>query len=149
MVQERAVHPASPLRRAALVLAIIGLLDALYLVSIKIFPSAPMCFGVGDCETVNNSIYSTIHGIPIALFGALAYAAILGAILLEPRMAFFAAWGPTIEFGLAFAGMLYSAYLTYIELGVLHKICPYCVISAIAITSICIVSGVRMQRQSE
>ncbi len=134
----------NPLRRAALVLAVIGLIDSLYLLWIKISSTTAMCFGVGDCEAVNTSVYSTIHGIPIALFGALAYAAMLAALLLEVRMAFYAEWSPLIVFGLAFAGMLYSAYLTYIEIAVLHKICPYCVTSAVAITLICIISGIRL-----
>lgn len=144
-VQDRVMHPGSSLRRFSLILAAIGLVDSLYLVWIKIVPSTPMCFGVGDCEAVNTSVYSTIQGIPIALFGALAYAAILGAILLEPRMTFFSEWGPLIAFGLAFAGTLYSIYLTYIEVAVLHKICPYCVTSAIAITLICILSAFRLK----
>ncbi len=144
---DRVLHPGRSLRRAALVLAAVGLVDALYLVWIKISSSTAMCFGVGDCEAVNTSVYSTIHGIPIALFGALVYAAILGCVLFETRMAFFAEWGPMIAFGLALAGTLYSAYLTYIEIAVLHKICPYCVTSAVAITLLCIVSGVRLQRE--
>ncbi len=142
--REQAADNGSRLRRFVLVLSVIGLVDALYLVSLKIIPSTPMCFGVGDCESVNASVYSTIHGIPIALFGALAYASILVATLLEPRSAFFEEWGSYIAFGLSFAGTLYSIYLTYIEVAVLHKICPYCVTSAVAITLICVLAGVRL-----
>ncbi len=144
---ERAIHPGRSIRRVVLVLAAIGLVDSLYLVWIKISSNAAMCFGVGDCEAVNTSVYSTIHGIPIALFGALAYAAIFGCVLLEQRVSFFTEWGPLIAFGLALAGTLYSAYLTYIEIAVLHKICPYCVTSAVAITLLCIVSGIRLKGQ--
>ncbi len=132
--------------RSALVFSLIGLAVSSYLVYIKVFPTSPFCMGVGDCEAVNTSIYSEIHGIPIAVFGALAYAAILVSLLLENQVGFFEEWGPLIEFGLAFVGTLYSAYLTYIELGVIHKICPYCVTSAIAITLICIISALRLRR---
>jgi uncharacterized membrane protein len=132
--------------RLSLGFAVLGLVVALYLVWIKITPTTPFCAGVGDCEAVNSSRYSVVWGIPIAVFGALAYAALLGALLLEKRVAFFTAWGPLIEFGLAFAGTLYSAYLTYIEIAVIHKICPYCVTSAIAITLICIFTALRLPR---
>ncbi len=49
-----------------------------------------------------------------------------------------------IVFGLSLAGTLYSAYLTYIEVAVIHQICPYCVTSAVVITLICILSGIRL-----
>lgn len=133
------------LRRFALILSLFGLCVALYLVWIKIYPSSPFCLGVGDCEAVNTSIYSEIRGIPIAIFGALAYATLLVLLLLETRISFLNEWGPLLEFGLAFAGTLYSAYLTYIEIAVLKKICPYCVLSAIAITSIWILSSIRLR----
>lgn len=135
------------LRLAAIIFSAIGLVVSLYLIYIKVFPATPFCAGVGDCEAVNTSIYSEVLGIPIAVFGALAYAALLGLLLLEPRLAFLQEWGPAAEFGLALAGTLYSAYLTYIELAVIHKICPYCVTSAIAITVICILAGLRLRRQ--
>ncbi len=132
--------------RSALVFSLIGLVVSSYLVYIKLFPASPFCMGVGDCEAVNASVYSEIHGIPIAVFGALAYAAILACLLLESRIGFLKEWGPLIEFGLAFIGTLYSAYLTYIELAVIHKICPYCVTSAIMITLICIIAGFRLEK---
>ncbi len=141
----QAADTTRTLRWFAIAFSVIGLGVSLYLIYIKLFPAAPFCMGIGDCEAVNTSIYSTIHGIPIAVFGALAYAAMLGTLLLEPRIGLFNDWGPTIVFGLALAGMLYSAYLTYIELFVIKKICPYCVTSAIAITLITIISGIRLK----
>lgn len=137
------------LRRASLFLSVIGLLDSLYLIYIKINPASLLCSAAGGCEAVNTSVYSTFHGIPIAVFGALAYAAILALLLLESRQTRFEEWAPIITFGLSLAGMLYSAYLTYIEIAVLHQICPYCVTSAIAITLIFILSIIRLIRGQE
>lgn len=132
-------------RQLALIFSGIGLCVSLYLVSVKVFPSTPYCFGVGDCEAVNTSSYSEILGIPIALLGALAYAAILASLILETKTPLLRRWGPLFEFGLALAGTLYSAYLTYIEVAVITKICPYCVTSAIAITLVCLFCGLRLQ----
>lgn len=136
----------SRLRRLTVIFAIIGLVVALYLVFIKFNPSSTLCLAAGGCERVNTSAYSEIRGIPIAILGSLAYLFILGITLLEQRMAFLGEWGAVLVFGLALAGTLYSAYLTYIELAVLHAICPYCVTSAIMITLIFIVSAIRLRK---
>lgn len=134
------------LRLFALGFSVLGLVVALYLVWIKINPTNPFCMGIGDCEAVNTSPYSTIRGVPVALFGALTYAALIILFLTETRSALFHDWAPLVEFGLALVGTLYSAYLTYLEVAVIHKICPYCVTSAISITVICILCGLRLPR---
>ena len=136
----------SSLSRWGIALGLIGLSDSIYLVGIKIFPGALFCTNAGGCEKVNSSPYSEIHGIPIAVFGALAYAAILALLIFEPRLALLRERGPLFVFGLTFTGTLYSAYLTYIELEVLHSVCPYCATSAIVMTALCLISAVRLAR---
>jgi uncharacterized membrane protein len=44
------------------------------------------------------------------------------------------------------AGVLYAIYLTYLELYVINAICFWCVVSAIIITLICILSGLALRR---
>ncbi len=144
--KEHTMPSSSKLWRALLGLGILGLLVSLYLLWIKFNPADPFCAGVGDCEAVNSSIYSTVRGIPVALFGVLAYAALVASLLLEKRSPFFAANSPLFIFGLTLAGTLYSAYLTYIELFVIHQVCPYCVISALAITAMLVLSSIRMKQ---
>jgi uncharacterized membrane protein len=134
------------LRLAIIAFALLGLLVSLYLVYIKYNPASPFCVPGGGCDTVNSSRYSELAGIPVAIFGALAYLAIGALALLEPRLALAREWGPMAQFGLAFAGTLYSAYLTYIELAVIHAVCPYCVASAVFITLILIASILRLKR---
>jgi uncharacterized membrane protein len=134
------------LRRFGIAFAILGLIVALYLVYIKINPASTFCAGVGDCEAVNTSIYSEINGIPIAVLGTLAYAFILGILLLESRSGMIEQWGPLVIFGTTLIGVLYSAYLTYIELAVIHKICPYCVTSAVVMTIIFVFSIIRLRK---
>ncbi len=134
------------LRRAGIVLSVLGLIVAGYLIFFKIFPNSTLCIGAGGCETVNNSVYSEVWGIPVAAFGAAAYAAMLGLLAFENRISILAEWGPMLVFGLALAGTLYSAYLTYVELAIIHAVCPYCVASAVIITLILIVSAFRLRR---
>ena len=132
------------LRWASIVVAVIGIIDALYLSYVKIAHQEVYCGGSGACDTVNNSPYAEFSGIPIAYLGLGAYIIILILLLLESRGDFWANYSPMIVFGMTLAGMLYSIYLTYIELAVLHAICPYCVVSAIAITVLFILSLVRL-----
>ena len=48
-------------------------------------------------------------------------------------------------FGLSLTGTLYSGYLTYLEIAVLRAICPFCVVSAIAIFVILTAGLVRLR----
>ena len=134
------------LRRWAIALSILGLVVSAYLIWVKFHPKDAFCAGVGDCEAVNTSIYSEFYGIPIAVFGTATYAAMLALLLLEKWAAFLQEWAPVGVFCLSLAGTLYSAYLTYLELWVIHKICPYCVISAITITILLVLSIFRVRR---
>lgn len=115
--------------------AIIGLIDSLYLTYVKLDTSTPaFCAPGGGCDVVNSSIYSEFMGIPVALLGAGMYVVLIGLLWLEQRSAFWKQYGLLAMLGLSLAGVLYSAYLTYIEIAVIHAICPYCVISAVTIT---------------
>ena len=139
--------PASDrLRWTSLIFAGLGALVAGYLTYIKLAHVEAICRGVGDCEAVNSSIYSQISGIPIAALGLAAYLAILAIRTLDPRLPLLQDYGPLAIFGLALTGTLYSAYLTYVELFVIHAVCPYCVASAVLITGLLILSVVRLVR---
>ena len=140
--------PKSPtidrLRWTSLIFAGLGALVSAYLTYIKLAHVEAICRGVGDCEAVNSSVYSQISGIPIAVFGLAAYLAILAILTLESRLPLLQDYGPLAIFGLALTGTLYSAYLTYVELFVIHAVCPYCVSSAVLITGLLILSVVRL-----
>jgi len=135
------------LRIVTIILAFIGLADSIYLTAIKITNTVAYCLpGLGDCETVNTSRFSELFGVPIALLGALAYVMILSILYLESKNAFFTANGGLLLFGLSLVGVLYSAYLTYVEIAVIHAICPYCVISALVLLGIFVISTIRLFR---
>ena len=135
---------------ASIVLAILGGLDAAYLLIFKLTSVEAMCLGSGDCSTVNNSRYSeTFGGIPVSLLGLLAYLAIIGTHALETRSRFFKQNGNLLVFGLSLVGVLFSAYLTYVEFYVIHAVCPFCVASAIIIIIIFILAIIRLIRQTD
>ncbi|MDP3184672.1 MAG: vitamin K epoxide reductase family protein [Anaerolineales bacterium] len=129
--------------------AILGVLDAAYLFVLKLTSITALCLNSGDCVTINASRYSEIFGIPVSLLGLLAYLAIIGIHALETRSRFFEQNGNLLVFGLSLAGVVFSAYLTYIELYVIDAVCPFCVASAIFITIIFVLSIVRLMGQTE
>jgi len=137
------------LRWSSIVLSLMGLADSIYLSYLKLADATAACAGIGDCESVNNSPYSEIAGIPIAILGAGAYVVIILLFVLEKRAEFWRDSVPMIVFGLSLTGVLYSAYLTYVEVAILHAICPYCVISAIILVALLGISVVRLLRDDE
>jgi uncharacterized membrane protein len=128
-----------------LVVTVIGLVDSLYLLWIKLANDKAYCIpGIGDCWTVNTSKYSSIFGIPVSVFGIIGYGLILCVLLFETRLPFLQKNGLNILFGLTLFGMMYSFYLSYIELFVIYAICPFCVISAVAMIILFILTIVRL-----
>ncbi len=140
--------PATKAYWASVALAWLGLADAAYLTWIKLSHHEALCAGVGNCYTVNTSKYAEIHGVPVALLGALAYLAILALLWLERRHPLGAAYGAMAEFALIFAGVLYSAYLTYLEAAVIHAFCPYCLLSAAILLFLLILAIIRLLNEA-
>lgn len=135
------------LRWTSIVLSALGAADSLYLLILKISNNGKMCLGDGGCSTVNSSSYSVLFGIPVSVYGLVAYLAIIAIILLEPRWKLAAAHGPLVLFGLTLGGVLFSAYLTYIEFYVIFAVCPFCIISAVVITLLFILAIIRLVTQ--
>jgi len=132
---------------SSLVLTLLGAADAIYLLVLKITQAEAMCVGSHGCITVNNSSYSEVFGIPVSVIGLFAFLAIAAILILEPRWKFIGEYGPLAIFGISLVGVLYSAYLTYIELFVIFAACPFCVASAILMTFIFILAIIRLVRQ--
>ena len=126
-----------------LALSVAGLGISSYLAYTHWADATIACGGVGNCNLVNSSKYAELAGIPVALLGALSYAAMIASALawlwLRPLGL---AWPVMVFWGLSVGGTLYSAYLTYVELFVLEAICIYCVASAgIVLASFLISTG--------
>jgi len=122
-------------------LALAGLGVSGYLTWTHLTNQAIACGGSQDCDLVQQSAYSEVLGIPVALLGMLAYATLLALLFLRGRLP--QAWDayiPLAVFGISLIGVLYSAYLTYLEIYVIYAICRWCVSSAIIITVIFLLS---------
>ena len=122
-------------------LALAGLGVSGYLTWTHLTNQAIACGGSQDCDIVQQSVYSTVLSIPVALLGVLAYTTLLALLLLRGRLP--EAWDayiPLAVFGISLIGVLYSAYLTYLEIYVIYAICRWCATSAVIITVIFLLS---------
>jgi uncharacterized membrane protein len=130
----------------AIAASLVGVAVSIYLTIYKLTDNNAMCLGSGDCSIVNASRYSEVYGIPVAIIGIIGYLAILVVLLLETRLTPLIDIGNLLAFGMSLVGLLFSAYLTYLELYVIKATCPFCFTSAIAITIIFIFTLIRLAR---
>jgi uncharacterized membrane protein len=115
-------------------LALAGIFLALYLLLYKLGMIGALTCSVGSCETVNTSKWARFLGIPVAGWGvawymatfALAVASIQGRFADSPGMSL----ALLVMTG---SGLAFSVYLTYLELFVIHAICQWCVVSAVLV----------------
>ncbi len=122
-------------------LAALGLAVSLYLWYVHISGTTALCVGVGGCETVNASRYAELGGIPVASLGAFTYLGlVLGWFIRGRLFKNNRAWLALAIFVVTLIGVLFSAYLTYLELFVIYAICPWCVTSAVIITLLFIIA---------
>lgn len=123
--------------QALAVLSALGLGVAAYLTWTYTMGGSPVCLGSGGCDTVQHSPYAWIMGIPIPALGGLVYVLLLGTALLTLRARKESQENLLLAlFGLSLAGVLFSAYLTYLELYVIYAICLWCVVSAVIMAAI-------------
>ncbi len=122
----------------SLLLALLGLFDALYLLWTYTSPSRPMvCFGTG-CDAVRASVFSHVHGVPMPVFGVAGY--VLVALLIVAETLAPAALAIEVRYALAGAtgfGFLFSLYLEYLQAFVIHAFCAWCVTSGLVMTALC------------
>ena len=122
-------------------LALIGLFVALYLTMYKTGMIGSISCSIGSCETVNTSQWATLLGLPVAAWGLGFYITALVVAIGGSSDRWADERGPAVVLvALSGWGVLFSAWLTYLELFVIHAICMWCVISAIIVTLIFITS---------
>ena len=134
-------------RQAIALLALVGFFIALYLWLHALGFGGPLKCGTGACETVQSSPQAVQLGIPVAFYGVVGYLAlfIVALIALRPVAVADRKWTLLLA-GLATVGFVFTVYLTYLELFVIHAICRWCVASAVVITVIWVVALLALRR---
>lgn len=140
-------NSSMPFYWASFVLACLGVFDSVYLLVYKLTGNNAMCVGSGGCHDVNFSSYSEIGGIPVSVLGIIAFLVIAVVLLLEHRLKIALEYGPLAIFGISLGGVAFTAYLTWLEIYIIHAICPFCVASAVIISLIFILAIIRLIKQ--
>jgi uncharacterized membrane protein len=128
------------LHRALLVLTLVGIGIAGYLTYVHYRGFAPICAVGHGCEKVQSSRYAKLAGVPVPLIGLIGYVGILASLLARGELARLA------TAGMAYVGVTFSGYLTFLELFRIHAICQWCVGSAIVMTTIAVLATIRVLR---
>ncbi|HWF35417.1 MAG TPA: vitamin K epoxide reductase family protein [Solirubrobacteraceae bacterium] len=123
------------LRRAMIVVSVLGVALAAYLTYVHYSGIKPACTAGQSCIKVQTSQWSRLDGVPVALIGLIGYVFILGSLLVRDREE-----SRLATLGLTFVGFGFSAYLTYRELYSIHAVCEECATSAVFLTILLIAS---------
>ncbi len=115
------------LRLATALVALVGVGVAGYLTWAHYAGSQVVCVVGGGCETVQESEYAEIAGVPVALLGLVAYVVLLGLVAWDTEGARLAAAT------LAFVGLLFSLYLLALQLFVIDAICVWCLVNDVVV----------------
>ena len=122
------------LRAAIAIACVIGAAIAGYLTYVHYAHIAPVCT-TGGCEKVQRSKYAELAGVPVALLGLIAYTVLFGAVFVRGVAAAFV--GAVV----ALAGLAFSGYLLWAQLGPIGAICQWCLgsdVTMLVVASLCV-----------
>jgi uncharacterized membrane protein len=125
------------LRRAIAGAAVVGGAIAAYLTVVHYAHVSPVCT-TGGCEKVQKSSYAEVAGVPVAVLGLAAYAAVLATAAVRGVPAALA--GAVIALG----GAAFSGYLLWAQLARIHAICQWCVGNDIVIAVVAVLGVARL-----
>jgi uncharacterized membrane protein len=134
-------------RMSAALVSLLGLFVSAYLYLYKIGRIGTLACGTGGCETVQASVWSRFAGVEVALIGVVGYGLLLAMALvsLRPNLAD-RRWPAAVFTSLAAAGVLFTIYLSYLELFVIRAICRWCVGSAAIIATLLVLGLLELRR---
>ena len=125
-------------------IAAVGAAGTGYLTITKLMNSSAAC--AAGCDRVLNSGWAELFGVPLTLFGFLAYASMLALAIvpllikgeekeqIEQRTKL-EGWTWPLLFVGATGMMVFSGFLMYVLATDIKAVCPYCIASALMTTS--------------
>ncbi len=114
------VSQISTLSKLSLFLALLGVGISGYLAYARITEAEIVC-GLSTCGIVNGSEYAYFLNVPVSFWGLAFYLTCAALILFKQ---------PKVFLIVTTIGLIFSAYLTFLEAFVIHAWCQWCLLSA-------------------
>lgn len=112
-------------------ISLLGLFLGVYLTLYHYGYVGTLACGVSSCETVQTSRWSMFLGLPVATWGAGFYALMLVLCFLGLQESFADSQGLALAIMLLAAwGLIFTAWLDYLQGFVIHAWCEWCLGSA-------------------
>jgi uncharacterized membrane protein len=125
------------------IVALVGVAVAGYLTYVHYRPAALICTAGGGCETVQESSYAELIGIPVALLGLLGYVAVLVLVAWDSELA------RTLAAAVALTAVGFVVYLITLQAFVIDAWCVWCLVNDLVIVPLLAVLTVwRVRRMS-
>ena len=121
------------LRIGLLVVTLAGIGVAAYLTYVHYKPAALICSTGGGCETVQHSKYAVIAGLPVALFGLIAWVAAFLLVLWASELARMM----LVALALIMGG--FAVYLVVLQLFVIDAVCTWCMINDVVLIPLLVI----------
>lgn len=128
-------------RIAVAAVAVAGVAVSAYLTWVHYHPGALVCTAGGGCETVQQSHYAVLFGVPIALYGLIVWVAVLGLTALDTEIA------RALVAAMAVSALGFAAYLVVLQVAVIHAVCVWCMVNDVALVpSLAALAALRVLR---
>ena len=124
------------LRAGIAVVALAGVAVAGYLTYVHYQPDALICTSSGGCETVQESSYAKVVGIPVALLGLLAWVAVLALVLWDSELA------RTLVAAIGLGAAGFAAYLVILQAFVIDAWCVWCLVNDVVLVPLLVLLAV-------
>lgn len=133
-----------PLLAAAV--ALVGLVDSIYLTTKHFAGATVPCTVLEGCEQVLTSSYAEVAGVPLAALGAIAY-------FVAFSLAILAAFGNRLMWTLFSVQVvfmtIFTIWLVYLQGSVIGAYCQFCLLSAATTLTLFIITLISKFRHSK
>lgn len=130
---------------ALMLLSVLGVVDSGYLfwkhralTSLTPGREGPGFCPAGGCDIVTQGPYAEVRGIPLAVVGLAGYLALFVLSVMAAALDGRGLVG--VIFAISGIGVAVSAFLIYLQVAVIRAICFWCILSALTMASVFILS---------